>query len=229
MQARILDTETNVLNGWPIQISHVACDFVNGELVIADKEQVYDRYFSCPDPISLGAMAVHHILPSDIEGRPDCRTFKLGSDVKILIGHNVDYDIRVLKQCDPSIKIQGICTLALARSVWPELDSHTLGALYYHVMPDKQEARRHLRSAHSARADIYFTGVILKHIVKALGIKDMKSLFLMSEGARLPKIMTFGKYKGTALNELPPEYVEWLLKQDNLDPYLEKALKGLNA
>ena len=93
-------------------------------------------------------------------------------------------------------------------------------------MEDKALARTHLRKAHNAKWDIYFTGVLLQVIVEKLGIKDINSLFLMSETARIPKKISFGKHKGTAIKDLEPSYVSWLLRQDELDPYLRKALKG---
>jgi len=92
-------------------------------------------------------------------------------------------------------------------------------------MDDLELARKHLRHAHNAKADIYFTGVILKTLVEQLGIKDMNSLFIMSESARIPKYITFGKHKGTAVKDLDPSYVTWLLRQDDLDPYLRKAIE----
>jgi exodeoxyribonuclease X len=145
-------------------------------------------------------------------------------DVQYLIGHNIDYDIKAIQKCQPDFTVKGICTLALCRMVWPELP-HTLSAMYYHVMDDLELARKHLRHAHNAKADIYFTGVILKTLVEQLGIKDMNSLFIMSETARIPKYITFGKHKGTAIKDLDPSYVTWLLRQDDLDPYLRKAIE----
>ena len=54
----------------------------------------------------------------------------------------------------------------------------------------------------------------------------MNSLYMMSETARIPKTITFGKYKGTYIDDLPSNYKAWLLRQDDLDPYVRKALKG---
>lgn len=85
------------------------------------------------------------------------------------------------------------------------------------------KARESIRNAHNAKQDVLLTAVLLKQICKALGIKDMQSLFLFSEQARIPKI-TFGKHKGMDIKDLPADYVTWLLKQDDLDPYLRKAL-----
>ena len=225
MSALILDTETHDLNGYPIEIAYAPCSLEQGVLVINQK-QVFDEFFSCPEPIALGALATHHILETDIVEKPSFDTFKMPQDVQYLIGHNIDYDITAIQKCQPDFSVKGICTLALCRMVWPDLP-HTLGAMYYHVMDDLELARKHLRHAHNAKADIYFTGVILKTLVEQLGIKDMNSLFIMSESARIPKYITFGKHKGTAIKDLDSGYVSWLLKQPDLDPYLRKALVTL--
>ena len=225
MSALILDTETHDLNGYPIEIAYAPCSFEQGVLVI-NQGEVFDEYFSCPEPIALGALATHHILETDIAEKPSFDTFKMPQGVQYLIGHNIDYDIKAVQKCQPDFTVKGICTLALCRMVWPELP-HTLSAMYYHVMDDLELARKHLRHAHNAKADIYFTGVILKTLVEQLGIKDMNSLFIMSETARIPKYITFGKHKGTAIKDLDSGYVSWLLKQPDLDPYLRKALVTL--
>ena len=226
MSALILDTETNSLNGYPIEIAHISCSFEQGVLQI-DGSSAFDEYFSCPDPIELGAMAIHHILESDIADKPSYEVFRLPENIEYLIGHNIDYDIQAIKLCDSSINVKGICTLALARMVWDELETHNLTAMYYHVMSaDLEKARKHLRNAHNARWDIYFTGVVLQAIVEKLAIKDMNSLYQMSEIARIPKRINFGKHRGALIKDLEPSYVSWLLKQPDLDPYLAKALKG---
>ena len=225
MSTLILDTETHDLNGYPIEIAYAPCSFEQGVLVI-NQGEVFDEYFSCPEPIALGALATHHILEADIAEKPSFDTFRMPQGVQYLIGHNIDYDIKAVQKCQPDFTVKGICTLALCRMVWPELP-HTLSAMYYHVMDDLELARKHLRHAHNAKADIYFTGVILKTLVEQLGIKDMNSLFIMSETARIPKYITFGKHKGTAIKDLDSGYVSWLLKQPDLDPYLRKALVTL--
>lgn len=68
--------------------------------------------------------------------------------------------------------------------------------------------------------------MVLQAIVEKLAIKDINSLYQMSEIARIPKRITFGKHKGELIDELPDSYIDWLLKQPELDPYLIKALKG---
>lgn len=224
MNALILDTETHDLNGYPIEIAYAPCSFEQGDLTF-NQGQVFDEFFSCPEPISFGAMAVHHILESDIAGKPSYDTFRLPEGFNYIIGHNINYDIEAVSKCNSPVPSKSICTLALARFVWPELDSRTLGSLFYFLSADKVDARDRLRNAHNAKYDIWFTYIVLKNICLKLGIKDMNSLHLLSEQARTPNEMPFGKHKGTPLKQVPKDYIRWLLGTDGLDSYLRKALE----
>ncbi|MFA3055851.1 putative quorum-sensing-regulated virulence factor [Acinetobacter pittii] len=223
MSAIILDTETNTLNGYPIEIAHVPTYFENGVLVV-NKDACFDEYFSCPDKIEYGAMAVHHILESDIADKPSYETFR-APECEFIIGHNIDYDIQAIRLAHKDFNAKAICTLALSRMVWPE-EAHNISALVYMLTKGSEKARQSIRNAHNAKQDVFLTGFVLTHICKALGIKDMQSLFMFSEQARIPTKMTFGKHKGMPIKDLPVDYIAWLLKQDDLDPYLRKALKG---
>ena len=109
--------------------------------------------------------------------------------------------------------------------VWPE-DAHNLSALIYKFTNGSIKARESIRNAHNAKQDVLLTAVLLKQICKVLGVKDLQSLYLFSEQARIPTRMPYGKHKHTLIKDIPADYVVWLLKQDDLDPYLRKALKG---
>ncbi|MGQ2386329.1 3'-5' exonuclease [Acinetobacter ursingii] len=221
MSAIILDTETHDMKGYPIEIAYVPCSFIDGLLAV-DKDAVYDEYYSCPEPIAYGAMAVHHILESDIAGKPSYETFR-APECEYIIGHNIDYDIEAIRKSDPNFTAKAICTLALSRMVWPD-EAHNISALIYMLTGGSEKAKQSIHNAHNAKQDILLTAVVLKNICKVLGIKDMQSLYMFSEQARIPTHITFGKHKGTAIKDIPADYVTWLLKQDDLDPYLKKAL-----
>jgi exodeoxyribonuclease X len=47
-------------------------------------------------PISLGALATHHIIDEDLSGCPPHTDFRLPEGIEYLIGYNVDYDWRVI-------------------------------------------------------------------------------------------------------------------------------------
>jgi len=175
-------------------------------------------------PITLGAMAVHHIIPEDFDALnlPPSSEAKLPPHIKYIVGHNIDFDWKALG-CPP---VRRICTLALARAIWPNLDSHTNGALYYYFSTDRRFARVVLRNAHSALADIGVTHLILEKIVARLKPRSLDHLWEMSEKARIPTIMTFGKHKGKPVSAVDGGYKGWYSRQEDPDPYLLKAFRG---
>lgn len=226
-QAIILDTETHDLHGLPIEIAYAPVDIVQGTLVL-DKNQIFDQYYQVGEQISYGAMAVHHILESDLIGQPHYTEFKLPEETQYIIGHNIDYDIQTIAKCGVNIQpLKAICTLALARSVWKHLDAHNISALIYYVSKGSEKARTMLKNAHRADADILLTANILMHLQRELKVENMQQLYELSEQARIPTTIGFGKHKGTALKDLPSDYVDWLLGQKDLDVYLRKALESL--
>lgn len=225
MQAIILDTETHTLNGLPIEIAYAPIEIENAKLSL-DKSQLFDQLYQVGQPISYAAMAVHHILESDLVDQPQYTEFQLPPSTVYIIGHNVDYDIAAIARCGvDTTQLKPICTLALARRVWENADAHNISALIYQITKGSAKAREMLKGAHRADADIILTANILMHIIHHLNIQSIEQLYLASEEARIPKSITFGKHKGTAIAELPKDYIQWLLRQDDLDAYLRKALE----
>ncbi|MEC8056906.1 MAG: DUF3820 family protein [Pseudomonadota bacterium] len=225
MTAIILDTETHTLNGLPIEIAYAPVEVHAGKLSL-DKSQLFDQLYQVNQPISYAAMAVHHILESDLVDQPLYTSFELPTDTTYIIGHNVDYDMAAIARCGVETQdIKAICTLALARKVWPQADAHNISALIYLISKGSDKARELLKGAHRADADIILTANILMHIVHHLNIHNIDDLYLASEQARIPTKINFGKHKGSLIQDLPHDYINWLLRQDDLDPYLKKALE----
>ena len=171
-------------------------------------------------PISLGALATHHILDEELVNCPASSSFRLPAGTKYLIGHNIDFDWVAIG----SPEVKRICTLALARSLWPDLDSHTQSALLYCF--ERATAREQLRSAHSALADVWICSKIVAQIIDKLHPVSLDALWEMSEKARIPTVMPYGKHKGELISQVPTDYKQWLLRQDNVSGYLRKALGG---
>ena len=178
----------------------------------------FEQRYNPGKPISLGALATHHIMDEELVDCPPAASFTLPSEVDYVIGHNVDFDWEVIGKPD----IKRICTLALARKVWPDLDSHNQSALLYHL--ERATAREQLRNAHSALTDVGICAAILKHLCQQLGVKTIEALYAESEIARIPTTMPFGKHKGMLLADVPKDYKKWLLTQQDIDPFLRKAL-----
>ena len=159
-------------------------------------------------------------MDEDLVSCAPSASFKLPADTKYLIGHNIDFDWVAIGR--PEVK--RICTLALARSLWPDLDSHTQSALLYYF--ERATARDQLRNAHSALADVWICSKIVGKIIEKLQPSSLDAFWEMSEIARIPTIMPFGKHKGLLLADVPSSYKQWLLGHSDVDPFLRKALES---
>lgn len=220
----ILDTETTgkfqpaLIDAAYAEVSSIEQPLTEAGLV-ALRRAVNKKRFNPGKPIEYGAMAIHHITDKDVVNCPPASEFRLPANVEYIIGHNVDYDWGVIGS--PNVK--RICTLALCRKLWPDTDSHSQIAMLYYL--ENCNVGSYISQAHSADTDVLICGIILSHIIKKTGVKDWDSLYLLSEEARIPTVMPFGKHKGEKLSDIPQDYKDWLLKQSDIDPYLVAALQ----
>lgn len=225
--AYIFDTETTGFNEpQVIQAASLAIS-LEGEI-----GESYTQFFCPSKPIEYGAKAIHHILECDLESSPPSSAFVFNNFVNTpyVIGHNIDYDWEVSGK--PAVK--RICTLALARHFWPTMDSHSQSALMYLHFGD--QARAFLVGAHDAGEDVLNLGRLwkglflpkLRHVIG--GWPTWEEIWQVSEDARIPRVMTFGKYKGQSINDVDRGYIQWYLRQPDTDPYVVSAfhrvLKG---
>lgn len=220
-RAVIFDTEATGTeeDAQVIQWAAAEVEIVNGDLAFLDWQ---GRDCSHTVPMTFGALATHHILPEDLA---HCDPFDPTEvpEAPYFVGHNVDFDMKFLNR--PNVK--HICTLALSRKYFPKCDSHSQTALMYYTVPheDWRELQELLQSAHDASADIGFCAHILDQIIKITGAKTFEELYLLSEEARVPEFMTFGKHKGKHMSEVDAGYRGWYMKQPDTDPYVLEAFR----
>ena len=217
--AIVLDTEaTNVDNPEVIELAYLEFD-------IADKTMqspIHSQRFKPATPPAWGALAVHHILMEELEGaRPSEVAASHVPPAQYWIGHNVDFDWKALGQ-PPARRI---CTLAMCRSIWPKVDSHSLVAMMYYLCGANRATRDLVRGAHGAATDIHLTRIILHQILQFEEISDLETLWQFSEEARIPKTFSFGKFKGQPISAADRGYANWYARQPDPDPYLLQAFK----
>jgi len=215
MRGLIIDTETTDVE--EPEVIEVAWEWMGNDFSYIGAP--YHQRFEPTLASTFGALAAHHILPKELAGCPPSYTAGIPHDVDFLIGHNIDFDWKALGSPD----VRRICTLALARDAWPDLDSHKLGALMYYVNGINEETRNLLRDAHSAKSDVVFCRLVLHELVRHYNASNLLELYKISEEARLPKTMTFGKYKGRPITEVDQGWITWYRKQPDTDPYLLMA------
>ena len=178
-------------------------------------------------PIPAGASAVHGITMKDVENAPTADEYfydvlgnKLGSVDAIFTAHNAPFDMRYFGPYLPDATPQ-MCTLRLARKLYPNVDNHKLATLVYALELDVDKSR-----FHSADGDMIILMSLLGKMTEDFGY----TLWDLFEAANTPiqmTKMTFGKHKGVPLKDLPASYVSWLLRLDNLDPDLRASLSSL--
>lgn len=217
MKTILFDTETTDTES-PQIIEAAYLELANPSSPVAVSQ--YYEQFKPEKPISLGAMAIHHILDEDLQDKRLHTEFALPEDLEFMIGHNIDFDWRVVGE--PEVK--RICTLALARHLLPDLDSHSQVALMYYF--ERATAKALVQSAHNALVDVRNCLVVLNHLVALTDCTTWEDLWELSEVARVPTKMPFGKHRGELMTDVPRSYLSWLLKQEDMDPYLIKAVRA---
>lgn len=222
MIACIFDSETTGLNDPQlVEAAYLQLAAIPGLPVAREFIQRYKP----GKAIELGALATSHILDEDLVDCAPHTEFGLPAEVEYLIGHNVDYDWGVIGR--PEIK--RICTAALSRRLWPDADTHTQSEMIY--LHYRSEAPGLLRNAHAALDDVKNCRLLLIKILDALAaelgrpVADLEELWTISEDARIPTVIGFGKHRGAKFAELPAGYRRWLLNQPDLDPFVRKALQ----
>lgn len=211
----------------PIELGYLVVD-EPATLNILTKGQ---RRYKPSKPIEMGALATHHILDEELEDCPpssEARGVIVDGGVTYMIAHNVDYDYNALGKPEG---VRRIDTCALAKACWPECDGYSLTAFLYFL--DRHRAHEVTKNAHrDTLADCRSCLELLGHIIAKFKMPPTwERLWEASEKARIPKTMPFGKHrpkpgeKGPLIRDLPADYLEWCLRQDDMDPYVLKAVR----
>lgn len=245
MRVMFLDTETPGFKK-PLVPVEAAGFFVNSPLVKHTAQEgleTFEHRYKLSVGMEYGAVATHHILPHELNGRPEWNKTTFQSyyaSVSYLVGYNVDFDAEVTGAPNALRKID---VLALSRLWVPDLDSHKLGAMMYYVFGLTEQTRDALRNAHSALADIQMTGALLVQMAARFApeVRNWDELYEQSEKGRIPIRFGFGKYAGKDgkpgllirefIREMPANadyrsYHSWLKRTEpyKSDIYLNKAL-----
>jgi exodeoxyribonuclease X len=216
----VFDTETADIDGGICDLAIARID-ENFDVVWAIESMIDPER-----PISPSAMGVHHITNEMVANEPTLAEFveihgnPFNRDGLVVGGHNVAFDCRAAAALMPP-KYRKLCTLKLARAIWPDLPDHKLQTLRYQFGLEAG-------AAHRAMGDVITSVSLIRHINRVTGW----SLADMIDECRKPisfeTKLKFGKHKGVKLKDLPKSYISWALREmENLDPDLREAFEAL--
>ena len=204
-----LDTETTG-NGPDDRLCQIAFKPENGPAVC--------ELFNPGKPISIDAMAIHHITEKMVADKPPFKESdeydklqKLVSDINnVIVAHNAKFDMKMLER-EGIYTQRVICTLKLARYLDKNgvIPKYNLQYLRY-FLGLEIEAK-----AHDALGDI----LVLEGLFSRLNAKFQENDKLMDPVQEMINIssnpvliarMPYGKHKGVLFSEVPRDYLEWL-------------------
>ncbi|MFA6080513.1 MAG: exonuclease domain-containing protein [Candidatus Gracilibacteria bacterium] len=191
--------------------------------------------------MDFSAMAVHHITEGEIADKPLFRDSSDAGNLQkllktyTLVAHNATYDIDVLVRQGIEIS-SSICTLRLARYLYPEIEQHKLQYLRYYLGIEFAEKPQ----THDALGDVLVLEKVFYKLHETLKAQnpekneeELQSLMIdISSRPSVLYMCKFGKHKGTLWSEVPRDYLDWVVnKSDFTDEdvlytaryYLEKS------
>lgn len=164
----------------------------------------------CPIPPEVSA--IHHIVDADV-----VRAAPLELALRALGSQMSEHDVYVAHQAKFEqhffpVKQRWICTYKCALRAWPDAPGWSNQTLRYWLGLEVDRDRA--QPPHRALPDAYVTAHILR---KMLLLRPVERLLkISSEPGFLPKL-TFGKHYGVKFSEVETSYLDWLVKQADMD------------
>lgn len=208
---RMLDLETLGLTPADGGVCEVGiCDLRNSAPGVYEIDPPRSLLVNPGRPIPVEARAIHHIDDDMVRDAPDWAmaraVIEQGADV--YCSHNAAFDRQFFSTDRPFI-----CTYKVALRLWPDCPKHSNQCLRYWLGLDLDPALA--MPPHRAGPDAFVTAHILKRALDEAEITDM--LEWSGQPSLLPRV-GFGKHYGKGWHEVPDDYLEWCLKQKDMDP-----------
>ena len=217
MRFRVIDIETTGLAP-PAEIVEI------GRVdVIVDNDQVIveppkSRIYRPLNGIPPETMAVHHITEADFDiDTPVCTDERLnlavwaGSTPSALVAHNCAFE-KLFIPTRITKALPWICTYKVALRAWPEAPRHTNQVLRYWKRLTLDPALA--MPPHRAGPDAWVTAHLFAELKKTVSIADMITWTSQpTQYATVP----FGKYRGRSWQDVPLDYLDWVIQQSEMD------------
>lgn len=165
-------------------------------------------------PMPPEARAVHHITDEELADAPppDVAFRELMGSPRpdYFVAHNADFEQKFFGGGG----IPWICTYKVALRLWPDLEKHGLQYLRYALSLDIiQECGL---PAHRAQPDAYVGAAMMARIIEEDRV-SFDDMVRWSKGPALLPRIGFGKHKGERWEDVPADYLKWIVEKSDLD------------
>jgi exodeoxyribonuclease X len=216
MRIRVIDVETTGLSSTEHMICEVGWVDLVGEGQNWKVEGMGEQLCHPGRKIPAEVSAIHHIVDADVIGAPpwpgvlrEVCTSEGMFKPDAFCAHNARFE-QQWATTDFTRDVPWICTLKVARRLWPDAPSHTNQSLRY--MLDAEGLDRDIAFlSHRAMPDAYVTAFTLREMLKVATIEDLVS---WTNSPSLLKKIQFGKHRGKRYDEVDSGFLQWLLERD---------------
>jgi len=215
MRLRVIDIETS--GGEPSEIIEIAAVDVVAGIGGWTAEPPRSALFRPRGPISVHAMAIHHLTPAHLasEAAP-CDDAALGAFLSsggrpdALVAHNAAFE---RQHITPGVtgRLPWICTLKAARNAWPDAPGHANQVLRYWRGLDLDPALA--MPPHRAGPDAWVTAHLLIDLLRTVSVEQL--LAWTGAPRRLDRI-PFGRWRGQPWSAAPSSYLDWLAGEPDM-------------
>lgn len=217
-KSKIVDVETASLKGG-------ICELASVEIGMDGKLKPNSLKVDRVNPecrISFEAVAIHGISQKDVESCPPIADVYKKHQLKgdgYIIAHNAAFDLKMLPQDFVLPNQRVLCTLELARALYPKgvVESHKLGVLFYQFGLNEKFSFE--GDFHSAGYDVQVTSAVLEYMLKDKGLDLDTAYALLNQPVELTHCF-MKKYRDQG------KTWEWVVKND--DSYVRWLLANFN-
>lgn len=180
--AAVVDTETTGLKEpQPLEVAYIQLrnlEYYHTVPLIAEDLPTFQKRFDVTKEIDYGAQKIHGISKADVRGLPvysNLTDLELPDETSYLICHNAPFDSRVLEPGTDFFRYKYICTINLAKALWPGRKSYSMANLMKDFFPENHKILT--KDAHGALVDCKLVLLILEKALEEFELTDWESLY----------------------------------------------------
>jgi len=207
------------------------------EIGFIANEKSFHTFCKSEKKIGTQAMSVHHITNEMIKDACVCQetqTYKAlqsyNSKENVLVAHNINFDLEMLKKEGFEADFEIIDTLRCVKALIPECEQFNLQYLRYELLLYKEEKTLANElglelQEHRALSDALHTKLLYEVLLQYATLSQL--IEISSKPVLMDKLL-FGKYRGHYIEEiaeLDSSYLHWLMGLEDIDEDLAYSIK----